>query len=216
MKTIITILNYIDVGAPFVTLFFFIKPFKRLSRELLYIFAFVCIQLTTNVAASVFELLMLANYSIYAANIVLSYFLLSVMFYKAVGKIILWPVIGVSVLFAACAVVSITRGDGIHSYNSIVSAVASFIITAYCLVYFYWKLVKDKQTTVLTDSAFFWVIIGIFTYYTGSFFIFISYKYLIVQGDRVLGILWRFHNLLLALFCIYTIYGLTCKNYQKT
>jgi hypothetical protein len=113
-------------------------------------------------------------------------------------------------------VISIASGDGIASYNSSLSALGSFIVTAYCLNFFYWRLVRDERPAGLTSSALFWIVIGIFTYYTGSFFIFISYKYLIVQESKVIGILWRFHNLLLTLFCAYTIYGITCKNYQKT
>ena len=93
---------------------------------------------------------------------------------------------------------------------------ASFVITAYCLIFFYWRLVKDTKLSGLTESSFFWVIIGLFTYYTGSFFIFISYNYLIAKEFDAIGILWRFHNVLLTIFCIYTIYGLTCKDYQKT
>jgi len=76
--------------------------------------------------------------------------------------------------------------------------------------------VSDGRMIGLTASSLFWVIIGVFTYYTGSFFIFISYKYLIVQEASVIGILWRFHNVLLTIFCFYTIYGLACKKYQRT
>lgn len=214
METIITILNYIDVGAPLLALLFFIRPLKKLSRELLYIFVFVCIQFACNLTASVLDALKTTNYPVYAANIVLSFLVLSAMFYSIFNLIIRKLIIIASILFVGCTVFSIGRGDGISSYNSIVSALAGFIITAYCLIFFYWKLVSDKRMTGLTNSTFFWVVIGLFTYYTGSFFIFISYNYLIVNGEGVVGILWRFHNLLLAVFCFYTIYGLTCKKYS--
>lgn len=158
----------------------------------------------------------LANYFMYAANIILSFFCLVAMFYKVINKIMDRLVIIALVVFAVCAVVSISSGDGIRTYNSALSAIASLVITIFCLVYFYWKLVSDTRMTGLTENSFFWIIIGIFTYYTGSFFIFISYKYLIVQETGAVGILWRFHNILLTVFCIYTMYGLACKNYQKT
>jgi len=216
LNTLTTILNYIDVGAPLVTLFFFIKPFNRLSRELLYIFAFVGIQFLCNLAASVMASLIIANYSVYAANIILSFVLLSLMFYNLISKTMNRFILLAFVVFAVIATISIANGEGINTYNSVVSAVASFIITAYCLIYFYWKLVSDGRMIGLTASSLFWVIIGVFTYYTGSFFIFISYKYLIVQEASVIGILWRFHNVLLTIFCFYTIYGLACKKYQRT
>ena len=216
MKTLTVILNYIDVGAPLVTLFFFIKPFKELSRELLYIFVFVCMQFLSNLAASVLASLVIANYSVYAVNIILSFVLLSLMFYNLISKTMNRFILLAATAFTVIAILSIVNGEGINTYNSVVSAVASFIITAYCLIYFYWKLVSDGRMIGLTASSLFWVIIGIFTYYTGSFFIFISYKYLIVQEASVIGILWRFHNVLLTIFCFYTIYGLTCRKYQRT
>lgn len=216
MKILTTILNYIDIGAPLVTLLFFIRPFGRLPKELVLVFWFVCMQFATNLIASVLEIMVITNYSVYAANVILSFSLLSFIFYRT-GIVILKKVVPVAILlFLACAVYSIGRGDGIMSYNSVLSAVGSFIITGYCLVYFYWRLVKDTQLSGLTENAFFWIVIGVFTYYTGSFFIFISYKYLIVQDAGIIGILWRFHNLLLTIFCGYTIYGITCKNYQRT
>jgi len=216
LKIIITILNYIDTGAPLLTLLFFIKPFKKMSRELLYIFWFVCTQFVTNLAAMIMEKLIVTNYSAYAVNVILSFIILSALFYKVINSSIRKVVPAAALLFIICAGYSVAKGDGIRSYNSVLSAVGSFIIIVYCLVFFYWRLVKDNKQPGLTNTSFFWIVIGVFTYYTGSFFIFISYKYLIVQQENAVGILWRFHNLLLTIFCIYTIYGLTWKNYQKT
>lgn len=215
MNSIITILNYIDIGAPFVALLFFIKPFKRLSVELLCIFAFVFVQFSTNLAATVLEQLQVSNYPVYAVNMIMSFIILSYLFYRVIDNKIHKFIAVACVVFTICAIVSVANGDGIRTYNSLLSAVGSFLIISYCLVFFYRKLVSDTKLSGLTNSAFFWIIIGIFTYYTGSFFIFISYKYLISQEDSVIGILWRFHNLLLAIFCFYTIYGLACRNYQK-
>jgi hypothetical protein len=198
-----------------IALLFFIKPFKSMSRELLYVFAFICIQFFSNLAATVLEQLHILNYSVYAINVTLSFVVLSYMFYRIIDSKIHRFIAVACVLFIAAAIISVANGDGIHTYNSLLSAVGSLLITFYCLVFFYRKLVSDTSRSGLTDSAFFWIIIGLFTYYTGSFFIFISYKYLIAEKASVIGILWRFHNLLLAIFCFYTIYGLTCRNYQK-
>jgi hypothetical protein len=217
LELIITILNYIDTAAPLLTLFFFIKPFKQLAKELRYVFWFVLIQFVTNFVAILFEkVFILSNYSLYALNVILSFGILSVLFYQLEIVVIkrLFPT--ASLAFIVCTAVSMANGDGINTFNSIASAVASFVITAYCLIFFYWRLVKDTKLSGLTESSFFWIIIGLFTYYTGSFFIFISYNYLIDKVFNSIGILWRFHNVLLTIFCIYTIYGLTCKNYRKT
>lgn len=187
-----------------------------MTRELHYIFLFVCAQFITNLAASILELAKVNNYGMYSANIIITFSLISLMFYSLINKKIDKIISGCSILFFLIFIVSLLNGDGIDYFNSIISAVASFIISAYCLIYFYWKLVNDDRSTGLTKSAFFWIAVGLFTYYTGSFFIFMSYKFLIVQEPNVIGILWRFHNVLLTIFCIYTIYGITCQNYQKT
>jgi hypothetical protein len=217
LKIIVTILNYIDIAAPLLTLFFFLGRYKKMAEELQYIFWFVCIQFVTNFAAILMEKIwVIPNYPAYVVNIILSFAVLSVLFYRMNSrslKKILPPAV---VLFTAYAVYSLSNGEGISTYNGILSALASLIITACCLIFFYWKLVKDIKTSGLTNSALFWIIIGLFTYYTGSFFIFISYNYLIPKEFDSVGILWRFHNVLLTIFCIYTIYGLTCKNYQRT
>lgn len=216
LKNLILVFNNLDTVAPLIALLFFIKPFKRLSKELLYIFGFLAIQFLCNLAATILEYLNLTNYSVYVINIILSYALLSWFFYKALEDKFVNILISVaSLLFCICIVVSISNGDGIATYNSIVSAFASFIITAYCLIFFYKRLVLASAITGLTENAIFWIVVGLFTYYTGSFFIFISYKYLIVQDSGVIGILWRFHNVLLTIFCGYTIYGIAWKNYRR-
>jgi hypothetical protein len=217
LKVIIAILNYIDTAAPLLTLLFFIKPFRQLAKELRYVFWFVCIQFATNFTAVIMEKVFLAtNYSVYVLNVVLSFMILSALFYHLKIELIkkLMPV--TSLGFIVFAVFSTAKGDGIATFNSMLSAISSFVITAYCLIFFYWRLVRDTRSSGLTENSLFWIIIGIFTYYTGSFFIFISYKYLIAKEFDSVSILWRFQNVLLTIFCIYTIYGLTCKDYRKT
>ncbi len=216
MKIIIAILNYIDIAAPLLTLFFFIKPYKQLAKELRYVFWFVCIQFTTNLLAMILEKIKVFNYSVYVLNVILSFIVLSALFYQINIKVIkkIMPV--TSLVFILCAVFSTATGDGIATYNSMLSAIASFVITAYCLIFFYWRLVRDTMSSGLTGNSLFWIIIGLFTYYMGSFFIFISYKYLIAEEFDSVGVLWRFQNVLLTIFCFYTIYGLTWKNYRKT
>jgi hypothetical protein len=217
LKVIIAILNYIDTAAPLLTLFFFIKPFRQLAKELRYVFWFVCIQFVTNFTAVIMEKVFLAtNYSVYVLNVILSFVVLSALFYQLRIGLIKKLVPFVSLAFIVFAVFSTAKGDGIATFNSMLSAIASFVITAYCLIFFYWRLVRDTGSSSLTENSLFWIIIGIFTYYTGSFFIFISYKYLIAKEFNSVSILWRFQNVLLTIFCIYTIYGLTCKDYRKT
>ncbi len=188
-----------------------------MAKELHYIFWFVFIQFITNLSAILVEkIFVVPNYPEYVLNIVLSFSVLSLLLYRMGAPLLKKLIPAGSFLFIVCAVISLCNGDGFRSYNSVISAMASFMITAYCLIFFYWRLVKDTRLTGLTNSALFWIILGIFTYYTGSFFIFISYKYLIAIDSNSVGILWRFHNVLLTIFCIYTIYGLTCKDYRKT
>lgn len=216
MKGIIIILNYIDVFAPLVALLFFVKPYRKLPKEVKYVLWFVFLQFSSNLLATVLELIKVTNYLIYLSNIILSFFILSGMFYYMGNRLLKKLIPMGSLLFLAGILISLWFKDGIDSFNSNLSALGSFSITAYCLIFFYWRLVTDTRHTRLTESSLLWMVIGIFTYYTGSFFIFISYQYLLVQEADVIGILWRFHNLLLAIFCAYTIYGITCKNYQKT
>ena len=115
MNLITNILNCIDVIAPLVTLFFFIKPFKRMPKELYYFFGFIGLQFIANLVAGLLGILEVKNYWVYLANVMFSFLLLSFLFYqlssKAVKKIIPFASLGF-IVFAIYSIRSEERRVG--------------------------------------------------------------------------------------------------------
>ncbi len=216
MRGINIILNSLDVAAPLIAILIFLYKPRKVSNELWPIFAFCVIQLVCNLTASIFVSLQIKNYWIYKVNTILSFYFILYFFLKylitlkkyAIGAIILFFLIAVTILYYL--------GDGTRNFDSGSAALASIIIVGLCLYFFYNKLINSSEEISVPETAVFWCIVGIFTYYAGGFFIFISYKFLIHSDPATIGTVWRFHNLLLLICCLYIGYGVLCKNYRTT
>lgn len=195
---------------------FFVPKLKKITKELFLIFMFLLLQLFCNAFASILEKFKVPNYFIYTVNAISSFILLCYLFYHlfihAKGKLIISASI---IIFMAFLIFSVLYTNAFHTYNSTISAVVSFIIAAFCLYFFYSRFVYDQPDEPVISQAIFWAVTGIFTYYTGSFFIFMTYQYLIETNSSLIGILWQFHNVLLLACCIYITYGIACKTYHK-
>jgi hypothetical protein len=92
--------------------------------------------------------------------------------------------------------------------------VASFLLVTYCLIYYLEKL-KFPATDKITKSANFWFVTGILTYYSGCFFIFITFKNLTLTQHISNGIIliWRIHNVIFMIMFVYFFIGMLCKPY---
>lgn len=212
MRAINIILNSLDVVAPLLALLFFMRR-PKISKELLPIFIFCVIQLIFNFLASVLGQHEIRNYWVYKINTILSFYIILYFFLKYLISVKKYVVTIIALVFLMIFGILFLKGDGITNYDSNSAALASLIIVGLCMYFFYSKLITKPTTEVsVPDTSIFWCIIGIFTYYAGAFFIFISYRYLI--DTSTVGTLWRFHNLLLLICCLYISYGILCKNLQ--
>ena len=187
-----------------------------MPAELIIVFMFLVLQLCCNALASVMGLMKVANYNVYTINSILSFLVLNYLFYVLFRDINIKPamITGI-IIFSTVTILSLLNGQELQTFSSNITATGSFIIVALCLYYFYTKFAYGIPGQPVTAHAIFWAIAGIFTYYTGSFFIFISYKYLIESHNRIIGTIWRFHNVLLMVCCGYITYGILWKGYRK-
>lgn len=211
---LVSILNVADIVAPLAAIIFFIWKWRFLSSELRLVFGFCLIQFACNTLATVLSIFHTNNYIVYISNTFLSFLVLFYLFTKylvPVKKPV--AVLTISLFFFLTAIL-LYQGDGVSTYNSIGSALASLLIVALCLYFFYSKLINSSPEVSIPATAIFWSVIGIFTYFAGSFFIFITYKYMIANEVNTVGTLWRFHNLLLVICNMYIIYGVLCKSYR--
>ncbi len=210
------ILNYADIFGPLIAISAFFYRNQKLSDEIKVIFAFCMVQFICNTLATYIEVVFNGrNYWVYKVNTVLSFGLILLLFARYLLPVSrLWAAV-IMLGFIILNVLPVIRGDGITSFNSTSAAMSSLVIVGCCLYYFYAKLLHSSPENSVPSTIIFWCIVGIFTYYAGGFFIFISYKFLIEnEVSKAMTILWKFHNLLLLICCIYIAYGVLCKNYQ--
>lgn len=177
---------------------------------------YCAVQLVCNICAVIIGEVFDTNYWVYQLNTILSFAIILALFARHLMPIkTKWQIMFIMALYAV-SFLPIMSGDGITTFNSYSSAFCSLIIVAYCLYFFYTKLLKSPPEEHPLSNAVFWCVIGLFTYYAGAFFIFISYKILIIEiSGSAVGRLWQFQNLLLFICCLYISYGVLCKNYQK-
>ena len=223
------ILNRLDTIAPLLALLLilptYLKFVKSAKVKLKPIVIFIAVQAVLNLSASAIEffyddknknhILLSNNYWIHWINTIISFiiviYLLSYIIHvisNKAGNIII-------ILFLLFVTVSALLGDGISSFNSYSAGISSLVIISLCLLFFY-QILKGSniKNTETPDTPLFWCISGIFTYYFGAFFIFLTYQYLISNFSSGFSLLWRFHNVLLLICCIYIVCGFLWKSYQ--
>lgn len=179
------------------------------------ILIFCLVQLFCNTTATIIERTINGNnYWVYKINSTASFLVVVYLFFKyllQLKKSLFYILLCLYVLMSAALMM---KGDGISHFNSMSAAIESLVIVSLCLYFFYARLINTLEEISIPETSIFWCVVGIFTYYAGAFFIFISYKYLIDSDSSTVGVLWRFHNILLFICCLYISYGVLCKNYR--
>jgi len=207
------ILNYIDIIGPLIAIIAFLFSRKKLTPELKLVLWFCIIQVICNAAASWYTG-KASNYWVYKINTVASFVVLLVLFSRYLLKVDRKKNL-LAYAFVVLVILPTVFGEGLTTYNSYSATIASFIIVALCLYFFYLKLVRSSPEERVPSTAIFWCVVGFFVYYAGAFFIFLSYKYLIETDIKSVGVLWKFHNLLLLIACLSISFGVLCKDYQQ-
>ncbi|MFT3903237.1 MAG: hypothetical protein QM727_08685 [Niabella sp.] len=215
MDSIIQILNKLDTIAPLSAMLFFLLKRKQMTRELFLVFLFCLVQFLCNLTATILDILRMTNYWVYKINTIFTFIIIFQLFTKY-----LFHIKARSRIFYILVYLTISslllwyNGDGITQFNSISAALSSLIIVGLCLYFFYIKLIYSAEEVSVPETSVFWCVVGLFTYYAGSFFIFISYTYLTNSSASSVVVLWRFQNILLLICCGYISYGILCKSYQ--
>lgn len=209
------ILNTLDSVGPAIACSFLLLHRKKLSDDIIIILIFCLIQLLCNTVATFMDIVLKTNnYWVYKINSTASFLCILYLFSRKLIQIKSTSFYLLLTGYIAISVILMSKGDGIWQFNSISAAVESIIIVGLCLYFFYTKLINTSEEISIPETSIFWCVVGIFIYYAGAFFIFISYKYLIDSDNSAVGVLWRFHNILLFICCCYISYGVLCKNYR--
>jgi ABC-type uncharacterized transport system fused permease/ATPase subunit len=120
--------------------------------------------------------------------------IVSLVFYTAMNKRFKKFFLTVTFLFLIVALSNslFFQKEGINSYNKFLS---SFIITCYCVFYFY-RLMVELPSTHLQRMPMFWFTSAFLIYHAGTIFLFAFTSYLTDVLKNDLTTYWTFHNVL--------------------
>lgn len=213
----IEISKYLDVVPPFLLLVFALAS-PQLSIRKDYIFWYLAVQTLLNtISMIIYQVYDGNNLLYYNINCVLSFLVLSAYFasilqFKDTKKV----VIGVAALFLVVLIFNALKFENIvDHFNSNMYGLAAFILVVYAFLYYLQNLINPTQDIVKTVD--FWYVTAILTYYASSFFIFITFNYLMQSNSKYntgIKILWPIHNLLFLVMCGYLFKGMLCKRSQ--
>lgn len=205
---LIKLLNYLDT-IPLLILLLVAKNNKALRGS--FILYYIIIQLFFNLSANILNELGWKNLYLYHLNCLFSFYALSLFYFQLFNtKQLSRLIAAVAVIFTAIFFFNIYKWESVMVFNSNTFGVASFILCAYAL-YYYLQLYKNPQPVNLAKSSNFWFNTGIFSYYTISFFIFLTYHKLTEEKAPLLRIVWKLHNFIFLIMCIYFFIGILCK-----
>lgn len=214
MKILTELLNILDSIGPAFAGIFLLYNKRNLSGEMVLVAVFCMVQFVCNSVATAIDWADGNNYWVYKINFTVSFLTILYLFAKKLVYLKPATLYTLLIFYLVISLFLMKNGDGVSYFNSLSAAIESIAIVSLCLYFFYTKLINTSEEISIPETSIFWCVVGIFTYYAGAFFIFISYKYLIHTDSSTVAVLWRFHNILLFICSLYISYGVLCKNYR--
>ena len=212
-----TIAIHLDIVAPLVALFFAMFRKEKRLGEHIYIVVYLLIQLGLNTWAKVFVHCNCGNnIYLYQANCLLSFITLGLYFmhkwkpYVSPRGYLRSSIITGAVLLMLLLLMNYEGQEVFNSYSY--SLTALFVCTC-CILYYYGKL-KKPDIARITSTRSFWFVSGLFIYYAGSFFIFLSFSFFTLDKTPNAPILWKIHNIIFVPMCTAISIGFRCRTYH--
>ncbi len=205
---LVKLINYLDTLPPLILILFAINN-KVLRGSV--IFYYLIIQFLFNLSANILNELDWPNLYLYHLNCLFSFYALSYFYFKLLNtkksqKIITWVAVAYTLFFFY----NIFLLERVNVFNSNSFGLASFILCGFAL-YYYLKLFKSPTKENISKSPNFYFNTGIFSYYTINFFIFLTYNKLTEGQDPLVYLVWKVHNIVFFIMCIYFFTGALCK-----
>lgn len=177
------------------------------------ILVFWACQIALNTVGGILLYYRINNMLIYSLNILFFAVIFTIYFYhdlagKRAKKIVVLC-FGFFILFF---IVNILFIQPYYTFNSYAYAFGALLIVIYSLIGLR-QLLNLSPNYDIMGLKNFWFAAGILLYFGSSFFIFISYNYLTVVSVKDVGVLWKIHNLFLAVGCIIFLKAITCKEW---
>lgn len=207
--TLYKAINYLDVVPPFMLLIMELARMRSTGRD--FVVYYLGCQLLFNGYATILNILEKTNLFAYSLNFSWSYFLLTLYFAKLYSSSLLTRLLaGLVIIYQIYFITTLQSPGATSAFDSISYGLISLLITFFSLYYYTRQLTEQPKENIL-KSRDFWYVNGIFTYYASNFFIFLTYNRLVSQNDVNIGVIWKIHNVVFLIMCIYFFMGMRCK-----
>ena len=213
------ILNWSEVWALLIPLTFIIIKGKNIPLYLKPIRIYVWVALILNVAADLlrrFKIkwgfhdgdLLWSNNFLYNTHSIARLLLFSYFFILLKQRFMHRVKVIIPVLFVIFVIVNFTFHEKYFDYkfSSLLLATEAALLLFYCLQYFIYLLLEDRQIPLKKQPGF-WIVIGLSIYISVSFFIFLFYnyimQYMIQKKWKSFAVdIWDVHNIVYIFLCI--------------
>ncbi len=208
------LLKHLDIISP-VAVVAYVVLGRRTADHRDYVLWFLILQIVLNgIAGYISECDSCeTNLPVYHANVLLSFWILSVYFSKVLtfrrARALVTIMGAATLLFYICSIF----WQGLYEFPSLFYSFVSTVLVLYCLL-FYKETFFQYKTLKITKYRSFWHVTGLFTYFTANFSIFISYSYLTKESVANQWVLWFIHNVVMSIMCGYLIIGYRCSKHQ--
>ncbi|MFP5040728.1 hypothetical protein [Parasediminibacterium sp. JCM 36343] len=214
-------LDYLDSIAPFSVLVYLIFRKSKMEGAFLWFIFFIVALLFFNVTANLlvkvqFYFKKERNNLIVYHIACIAYFLLLLKFFSFLLRSVYSRIVDglFIVLFFIAVAFDFSNWIKTPTFNSDTFGLASLWVIIKCLSYYAQKLIGPAYEDILKNRMF-WIISGLFLYFSVSFFIFISYSLLSnsynPNYNAPISYLWYLQNIILALSCSFFIKAIRCK-----
>jgi hypothetical protein len=211
-----TLFIYLDTIVPLcifviAVLFLYVKKiFPNFTDRV--ILTFLLLQVCLNALSTHLQNNQVNNHWVYHLNCLLTQFLFAWRYYRALDLPIRKRlVIGGTMVFLVFYVLNLLFFQPYNTFNS------SYALSALIIVWYAYMglqmLINNLPAENILHLKIFWFAAGILLYFGSSFFIFISYHYLSIVSAKNVGILWKIHNVFLAVGCILFLKAITSKEW---
>lgn len=204
-------INYFDTIPPLLLLIMAFVTMRKPRED--YVVWFLAGQFVFNGYANLLNELEIDNLFAYSLNFSWAYFILSMYFARLYRSLSLkWVILSLVILYQVNSLMTLDVHDIIAMFNSKSFGAISLLITLAGLLYYARRLAVQPTENILTVRDF-WYVNGIFTYYASNFFIFLTYNTLISRNhnNADIGLVWKLHNVVFLVMCIYFFVGMRCK-----
>lgn len=206
--------DYFDTVPPLLLLMVAFTTKHRPGRD--YVLYYVGCQFFFNGYANLLNEFDWHNLFAYSLNFSWSYFILSLYFAEIYKSALLKRLILALVLvYQLSSTDALQLSDALITFDSKSFGVISLLITLGCLFYYARQLSGQPKENIIKVRNF-WYVNGIFTYYTSNFFIFLTYNTLVSRHYADIGVIWKIHNVLFLVMCVYFYIGMRCRTLPAT